>query len=299
MTISILLPVHNHLEFTKITLNDLSKCLKKTNDDIFYILLIDDGSTDGTFDWVSANHPGVHILQGDGNLWWSGAINLGAKYALDKLNTDYVLLWNNDITVEESYFRTLLQMLGKNSNDTIIGSKIYVAGQPGLVWSMGGYFDPISGHYDMIAYFKKDNEKYENVIEADWLTGMGTAIPRNIIESVGLWDNINFPLYHGDSDFTYRAKLKGFKIRVYPNLKLFNAIKNSGLEHSGSIKKLFRLITDIRSKSNFKTNLIFYRRYAKSYKAYLYLLWTYFKIFGGFLKWKILGLFHIKKAVIK
>jgi len=295
MILSIILPVHNHLEFTKLTLEELAKNGKVSNADVIHIVLIDDGSTDGTSEWVIANYPEVHVLKGDGNLWWSGAINRGSKYAIDTLHTDYVLLWNNDISFEEGYFNTLLQLLKNFDNRTIIGSKIFVAGKPGLVWSMGGYFNPVSGHYDMHAYFKKDDSTFGNVMEVDWLTGMGTIIPRLIIETIGYWDNKNFPQYHGDSDFTYRAKLNGFTVICHPGLKIFNSVENSGIGHSGSFRKLLGLMKDNRSKINFKRNLMFYKLYAKSYRAFLYFYWKYVGIFGGFFKWKVLEFIGIKK----
>ena len=132
----------------------------------------------------------------------------------------------------------------------------------------------------------------------DWLTGMGTVIPREVVDRIGYWDNENFPQYYGDSDFTYRAKLEGFGIRIHPSLKIYNQIENSGIEHQGSIKNLMRLITDIRSKSNLRKNLTFYRKYAKSPWAYLPLFWLYMKILGGFIKWKIMNLMGIRKQTI-
>jgi GT2 family glycosyltransferase len=295
MILAIILPVHNHLEFTKLTLEELSKKIKTNDSDIFHRVLVDDGSVDGTYEWVTANHPEVHILKGDGNLWWSGAVNMGAKYALETLKADYVLLWNNDISFDEGYFNTLTEVLKRNDQRTITGSKIYVAGKPGLVWSMGGYFDPVSGHYDMYGYFKKDDATFGKVMEVDWLTGMGTIVPRLIIETIGYWDSEKFPQYHGDSDFTYRAKLKGFSVICHPGLKIYNSVENSGIGHSGSFRKLLVLMKDNRSKINFKRNLMFYRLYAKSYRAFIYFYWKYVGIFGGFFKWKVLEFVGIKK----
>jgi GT2 family glycosyltransferase len=129
----------------------------------------------------------------------------------------------------------------------------------------------------------------------DWLTGMGTIIPKKVIETIGYWDRTNFPQYHGDSDFTYRAKKNGFKVIVHPELILINDVKNSGIEHKGSFKRLLQLMTDLRSKSNFNKNWKFYSIHATSPLAYSPLLLSYFKILGGFFKWKILQFFGINK----
>jgi GT2 family glycosyltransferase len=124
---------------------------------------------------------------------------------------------------------------------------------------------------------------------------MGTIIPKEIVKKIGYWDSVNFPQYHGDSDFTYRAKKNGYHIIVDPSLKIFNSVKNSGIEHNGSIKQLARLITDIRSKSNLKRNFRFYRLHAESIRAYIPLFLSYYRIFGGFIKWKILKIFGTEK----
>jgi GT2 family glycosyltransferase len=297
-SVAILVPVYNHLEYTKQTLKELSIRLQNVDYKI-HIVLIDDGSTDGTSKWVEDNFPDIIILKGDGNLWWSGAINMGAKYAITELRADYLLLFNNDVQIDDNYFPVLFKILAEDNSTTLIGSKIYVSEQPDLLWSMGGYFNPKTGRYGMFGYYEKDSEKYNRLTEVDWLTGMGTLIPGKVIESIGYWDNINFPQYHGDSDYTYRAKLNGFKVIVHPSLKMYNSVKNSGIEHEGSIKQLIRLLTDVRSKCNLKKNLKFYHLYASSLRAYLPLIWLYFQIVGGFFKWKILKFFNFRKSKIR
>jgi len=295
ISVAILLPVYNRIQYTKRSLEDLKTNIPNAKDCLFHIVLIDDGSSDETTDWVRTNYPSVHILKGYGNLWWSGAINKGAGYAKEKLNADYLLLWNNDIVVDPSYFLKLAKIARKNDKNTITGSKIYVKESPGTVWSVGGYFHPKTGKLGMHGYFKKDMEEYSKVFHADWLTGMGTLIPVNVIDAIGYWDNVHFPQYHGDSDFTYRAKLKGYNIVVDPDLVLFNSTTSSGIEHAGNLKKLFKLFTDIRSKSNFKRNLKFYQLHATSIRAYIPFILLYVRIFLGFFKWKVFNLFGIHK----
>jgi GT2 family glycosyltransferase len=294
MKISLLLPVFNHLEYTKAAIRTLDNALRDFKNQIT-IIIIDDGSSDGTSEWVKTNYKDVVVLSGDGNLWWSGAINSGAEFAINSLNTDYLVLWNNDIKFQDDYFEKLIEIINKSDSKTIIGSKILIDRSNGLVWSMGGYFNPKNGKYFMHGYFKKDCDDYRSIKQVDWLTGMGTIVPKNVVEKIGYWDRKNFPQYHGDSDFTYRAMKNGFKVIVHPELVLINDVKNSGIEHKGSFKRLLQLMTDLRSKSNIHKSFKFYSIHASSPLAYSPLVLNYFKIFGGFFKWKILQFFGINK----
>lgn len=297
MKFAILLPVFNNLDYTRTTLMKLSAHLGEAGPHMLYMVLIDDGSTDGTSQWVSSQYPEVHILKGDGNLWWSGAINMGAAYALDQLKADYLVLWNNDIEFQEDYFTNLVRITEEQDGETVVGSKIFVAGTADVVWSAGGHYNPKTGKIYMYGNFKKDRDEYRQVREVDWLTGMGTIVPAAVVRQIGYWDNTNFPQYHGDSDFTYRAKRNGFRIILHPALVLYNHTESSGINHEGSWKGIMKLMTDIRSKSNLKKNIAFLKRHATSPLAYLPLFWFYAKIFGGFFKWKLLTFFGFSKKM--
>jgi GT2 family glycosyltransferase len=294
--IAILIPVHNGIDFTRKCILDLQDSFLKTSFQNYTaeIVVIDDGSSDGTSEWIRHNMPSVHLIQGDGNLWWSGAMNAGARYAFDKLSCDFVLLWNNDIIPGPDYFTILDEIMKEAASDRIIGSKIYKSKQ--VIWSFGGYFNPRSGRKFMIGFDRNDSEEFNQLQEADWLTGMGTLIPKEVFDLIGYWDNVSFPLYHGDIDFTYRAKLKGIAVLAHPLLKIWNDTSNSGINHKGEWKALIRMLTDIKSKYNVRKNFLFYQKYAKSIFAYWPLIPGYYHLFGGFLKWKVLGLFKIQKA---
>ncbi|SRR6056297_457689 len=299
-SVAILIPVHNKLHLTKECLQGLQNLINEVNfkDSVNYsIVLIDDGSEDGTEQWVKKKFHDIHLLKGDGNLWWSGGVNAGAKYAFEEKNFNYVLLWNNDITPDKGYFSNLSRIILEGDEETIAGSKICDLEDHNKIWSMGGVFNPVNGENYMIGIDKEvDNHNFQ-YFEPDWLTGMGTLIPRNVPEKIGYLNENDFPQYFGDTDYTYRAKLAGFKLKVFPQLVIFNNTANTGIVHGGNFFQLIRTLYSTRSKYNFKKEWKFYRMYAESRKAYKQLFIKYFRYIGGYFKWSFLNLFGLKKSV--
>ncbi|MBK6963893.1 MAG: glycosyltransferase family 2 protein [Bacteroidales bacterium] len=295
--IAILIPVHNGLNFTQKCLQNIVVSLRNLSVDSgrFKVIVIDDGSTDHTSEWIKANYPETIVLTGDGHLWWSGGINKGITYALNSSGCDYTLWWNNDIHCTADYFNEILTLIKETPTNTVIGSKIYFADEHKTIWSMGGVFDPRSGKKYTIGMNETDSEKFNKVTDADWLPGMGTLVHRSVFEKTGLVNEKDFPQYHGDSDFTYRAKLDGFNIKVFPKLKIWNDKSNSGLLHYNSLKMLVRSLHDIKSNYHIGKDLLFYRRYITSPFAYRPLVSKYFFYIGGFMKWKILISLGIQK----
>jgi len=293
-SLALLIPVFNNLSYTKSCINGLKKII---NPEKVKIIVADDNSTDGTAQWIKENHPDVILLKGNGSLWWSGSVNLAMKYVMDNHLADYMLWWNNDIVPADGYFTQLGELLSTLDPNVVIGSKIYASEDLGTVWSMGGRFNPHTGKRFMHAYMQADNDGYSEPLEADWLPGMGSVFHRSVVEKIGYVDEKDFPQYHGDSDYTLRAKKAGFKIIIYPQLKIWNDISNSGQLHGETFKGLINSFTLVKSKYNIIKDLKFFKRHAKSPVAYFFLLKEYFKYVGGFFKWQFIGLF--KKSHVK
>ena len=160
---------------------------------------------------------------------------------------------------------------------------------------MGGLFDAFTGKKSMVGTGLQDNECFQKAIEVDWLPGMGTVTHYSVYKKIGMLDEKIFPQYHGDSDFTLRAKQNGYKIVVYPSLKIYNDNSHSGLRHQESLRGLVKSLFSIKSNYNIKKDIKFYNRYSRSYRAYFFLFRRYFKYIVGFFKWKFLGTFGVKK----
>jgi GT2 family glycosyltransferase len=292
--VAIIIPVHNGLALTRRCLAELDRNLQMTLNGPFDFktIVIDDGSSDTTSQWIQNNHQNCILLQGDGTLWWSGAMNLGAKYAVDILKADYLLLWNNDIQVKPEYFSSLIQILQCVEAKIIIGSVIYSDPEMQTIWSAGGIFNPYTGKKYMISQLPSEFLNNKQEIEADWLTGMGTLIPKESIEIIGYWDAHRFPQYYGDSDYTYRAKINGFKIVVSGRLKIVNDLSNSGIKKVTRCKEIIPTLTSIKSIHNIEKNFLFYKRHARTPWAYLPFIKIYVEFFGGFIKRKVYNFFR-------
>ncbi len=293
--LAILIPVFNNLDFTKRCLERIEVCLKKADNDLAgaTIIISDDGSTDGTGKWLADHKKEVVVLNGDGNLWWSGGINLAARHAVEVIKSDFILWWNNDIEPDENYFKNLFVRIKNNPGNNIIGSKIYMKGN-NKIWGYGGFFNQKNGAKGMYGNWQDNAPEYEVPKKADWLPGMGSVFPVEVFEKIGYLDEKHFPQYHGDSNYTIRAGKAGYTITVYPDLILYNDVTNSGLRHDNTFKVLRKSLTSIKSNYNIKKEWLFYKFHGESIKVYRGFFVKFGKYIGGFFKWKILGVFGVK-----
>jgi GT2 family glycosyltransferase len=297
--IGIVIPVFNRLSYTQ----DCLKMFDEQKNSHFFLkneihtILIDDGSTDGTSEWVTSNFPNVIVLKGDGNLWFSGAVNMGTKYSFEKYNSDYILLWETDIFPVDNYFDHLQSVMENAGTDVIIASKIMVRNRPDVIFGLGGFFDVKTGNKGLIGASEKDGPEYNKVTEADWFLGQGVLFHKSAFDIVGYLDEKDFPQYHADIDYGLRAKYKGIKTMVYPELKVWNDTETTGISHvkDKTVSLFFRSLFSIRSNYNIIKDIRFYNRHTKGVMAYKHLFVKYFMYIAGYFKWKILGWFGLKK----
>jgi len=257
--VSVVIPAHNGWDYTRKCLEALTKATYQS----LKIILVDDGSTDGTAENTAQLFPGVVLLSGDGNLWWTGSMNLGIEAALTR-GADYVLVLNNDVLVLPNTINMLVKC-AQEHKDAIVGSLIYRADEPDVIWCAGGELRwPWPGEI-MLGNGEKDNGQYNGVRQVEWMPGMGTLIPREILTKLNLYDAKHMPHYIADADFTLRAGKLGYRVMVTSDSKIYNNVESTGGIPIGQQRIKWRqftsIFTSLRSPEYFPARMRFILRH--------------------------------------
>jgi GT2 family glycosyltransferase len=213
-TIFVIIPVFNRFKFTKKCLTSIFKQKYKN----YKVILIDDGSIDGTKNYIRSNFPEVKIIKGDGNWWWTKCMYEGTKYALKTAKShDYVLEMNNDLYFDSNYFDELIKTSRKHKN-SLIGSICVRAVKPTEVVEAGVRIDWPSGLVYGVAQtisnklsYYKNMEVIDNI---DALPGKGTLIPVDVFNKGINFKYKQFPHYIADYEFAINAKNHGYNLLV-------------------------------------------------------------------------------------
>jgi len=186
MDISIVIPVFNQLYFTKISLESLQKTIP---DDV-KIIVIDNGSTDGTGEYLATLH-GVRVMRNSDNLGCACAWNQG----VNTTQSEWVVISNNDVIVSPGWLEGLLSFAEEVGADVV---------SPAI--REGEY------NYDIVQYSKDFIERMACVSRIGVAQGVCFMVRRYVFERIGLFDE-NFKIgQFEDADFFRRAKIAGFTL---------------------------------------------------------------------------------------
>ena len=197
----IIIPVRNRKAITLKCLDNLQSLsiLEK-----YKIIVVDDGSQDGTATAISSLYPNITVLTGDGNLWWTGAIKLGMEYAY-RHGADY-FIWLNDDTFPLSGTIESLINVCQSSSRMIVSAQCYTTSD--LTVPSYGAVKKINANF--VPYYTNTDE----IIVSDALSGNLVCLPCSVIEDIGYPLADQFPQY-GDISYTYKAKKWGYNLQAY------------------------------------------------------------------------------------
>lgn len=215
LKIEIVTPVFNRKTETLNWLRSLGR-LDKAGFDL-HVIVVDDGSTDGTSEAVKEEFPEVEIIYGDGNLWFTGGTNRGIEAAL-KHGPDYILTCNNDTIFHESSVRRMLECAEKYPG-SVVGPLLLNWDQPHKLFQVAPKWYLSQGgfrHWQRQTVWTVP----ERPFEVEIIVGNCILFPVKAIREAGLMDEKRF-VHYGDAEYTPRMRKMGWRLLIEPRSYIF------------------------------------------------------------------------------
>lgn len=216
----------------------------------FRTLVVDNGSTDGSDRLIQAAHAEVELIANGRNLGFAGGANVGLEHAR-KQGADYILFINNDTILDRVLLKELVRVAETLPRAGLLAPKIYYYDDPTRLWAAGARLARFPPRVKMIGLGKRDGPRYDQLRRVDYATGCALLIRRQVLETVGGFDPIYWPIYHEDYDFSARVTKAGWEIWYVPTAKLWHKVSQS---QRGSGTQAFNLGKNI---------VPFYRRHGR------------------------------------
>ncbi len=198
-TVWIVIPVHNRRETTLAGLRHLYAQGVST---WARIIVVDDGSTDGTSEAVSSEFPDTIILHGDGNLWWTGGIVRGMREAMQR-GAEFIVWLNDDTLPEPGALEALLAE--SKATGAIAGGVCFLPGE-----TTPAYSGQRRGAWHLGANLAPG----EATVACDALNGNLVCLPATVVGQIGYPDEHGLPQVLADSDYTLRASRAGIPVKL-------------------------------------------------------------------------------------
>ncbi|MFA6598869.1 MAG: glycosyltransferase family 2 protein [Ignavibacteriaceae bacterium] len=286
----IIIPVYNRKDYTYSCLISLRQQTYQK----FITIIIDDGSTDGTHELLEVEFPEVYVLQGDGNLWWAGSVNMGVKYALNQ-NAKIILTLNNDTMVENDFVEKMMYWHNIKPH-ALLGAVAYSIGTGKI--SYGGEIVRWQSDSYLSLLLSLPEEKRKGLHEVTHFPGRGLLIPSEVFSKIGFFDEVNFPQAIADYDFTLRAARYGFKIYCNYSAKLKMYSEESAsviLRQNKNLKNYLTHLFAIKGSGNIKRFIIYaFKNCPKKFLIQFLIIGLSRRIFGYPIEW-IMGSFNFDK----
>ena len=221
---TIIIPNYNGLSF----MEPCFESLKEQTDRDFKVLVVDNGSTDGSVEWLKEHRvPSIFLKENTG---FSGAVNTGIRAA----DTPYVLLLNNDTRVEPGFVAAMERAMDQSPKIFSVSSRMIQMYHPELLDDAGDMYSILGWAYQRgVGRSVNLYQKSCRVFSAC----AGAAIYRRaVFDEIGLFDELHFA-YLEDIDVGWRAKLYGYDNVYCPDAAVYHV----GSGTSGSRYNSFKV----------------------------------------------------------
>jgi len=208
--VSVVILNYNGLKYLDGILKACLDSVLKSNYPNLEVIFVDNGSTDGSAEFVARHYPKVRIVKNRCNLGFSEGFNRGIKASRGK----YIALLSNDMTVDSNWLNPIISFMEENPKVGLAGFKRIILGTKDIIDGIGGNLY-LSGRVKSIGRLEIDRGQYDTIREDLDYIGGAMVIRRETLNKAGLFDP-NFFIFSEDIDLCYRIRKNGYKIVYIP-----------------------------------------------------------------------------------
>lgn len=239
--ISVVIPNWNGKRYLRVCLESLAR---QTYQD-FEVILVDNGSRDGSVESVRENFPEVRVVRFDTNTGFSVAANAGIKAS----RGEYVALLNNDTEVDRNWLEELRGALDLNEGVGFCASKVLLYDRRETINSAG---DAVcaSGYAWNVGFSQPDDANFSRRRFVFGASAAAAIYRRSMLFDIGLFDEDYFA-YYEDVDLSFRAQLKGYRCLYVPEAIVYHRLGGTSKPESDLVvyyterNVLFNLVKDV------------------------------------------------------
>lgn len=200
------------------------------------VILVDNGSWDGSKELVREKYEKVRIIEFQENIGFSGAVNAGIRAS----STEYVLLLNNDTEVDKEMVENLEKAISQEPRAFCAGAKMLRMDKPALLDGAGDLYCALG--WAFARGKDKPSDNYQTPCRIFSACAGAAIYRREVFDNIGYFDENHFA-YLEDIDIGYRANIYGYYNRYAPGAKVYHA----GSAVSGSRHNVFKVALSSRN----------------------------------------------------
>jgi hypothetical protein len=208
------------------------------------VIVVDNGSTDGSPDAVASEFPRVRLVRLPSNLGYCEGNNAGIREALAE-GAEYVLLLNDDVAVEPGFLGPLLAAATADPRAGALGPKVVLADAPDTIWAVGGSISFGPNTTRLLGHRRRDDGAFDRAGEVDYVPGCALLLRAQALRQVGGFDPAYFA-YMEDVEFGVRLRRAGWRSIVAPASRVRHAPSSSTGGGYGRARKYANAVNQVR-----------------------------------------------------
>jgi GT2 family glycosyltransferase len=224
LRLSVVIPHWNGIQHLEVCLDSL----RRQTHPSFEVILVDNGSSDGSQAFVRDRYPEVRLIELGRNLGFTGACNAGIEAA----KGDVVVLLNNDTEADPDWLAAIAAAMEADDGIGIVASKMLLFDRRDHFHAAGDFLR-VDGTPGNRGAWQKDVGQFDEPEDVFSACGGAAAYRRTMLDEIGVLDQTFF-FSCEDVDLSWRAHLAGWRVRYVPDAVVYHKLKATGSHETAS-----------------------------------------------------------------